>query len=71
MTPKLKDAIERTARTFVQTTAGAMLALLLVTDNAGWDDVPKAALASAFAGFLAFLGALAGPLAPKKSTPVE
>ena len=60
MSDAMRDAVERAARTFVQTTAGAMLALLLVAD-AGWDDVPKAALAGAFAGFLSLLGRLAGP----------
>jgi hypothetical protein len=65
MSDKFLDALERAARTFAQTFAGALLALLAV-EGASWDDVPKAALAAAFAGFLAVLAAYA---VPAKSAP--
>ena len=65
MSDKLKDAIERAARTFAQTFAGALLALLTF-EGASWDDVPKAAVAASFAGFLAVLSAYA---VPAKSSP--
>lgn len=60
MPDKMKDALERAARTFVQATAGAML-VTLGTDGAAWSDVPTAAVAGSFAGFLALLARVAFP----------
>jgi len=54
------DALERAVRTFVQTAAGALLALLSI-EGASWDDVPQAALAAAFAGLLAVVAYVASP----------
>lgn len=60
MGDKVKDALERALRTFVQATAGAML-VTLGTDGAAWSDVPTAAVAGAFAGFIALLAMVAFP----------
>lgn len=57
-------AAERAARTFAQTTAAVMVGEL-VRDGAAWSDVPTAASIGGFAGFLALLMAVAGPLAPR------
>lgn len=54
------DALERAARTFAQTTAGALLALLTV-EGASWVDVPHALLAALFAGFLSLVAYVANP----------
>lgn len=61
---KYSDAAERAARTFAQTTA-AFMVVELVKDGASWATVPEAASVGAFAGFIALLMAVAGPLAPR------
>jgi hypothetical protein len=60
VSPKLKAAVERALRTFVQASFGAML-VLLAKDGASWADVPAAGIAGAFAGFLALLALYAYP----------
>lgn len=61
---KYGPALERAARTFVQTTAAVMVVELAKSD-ASWVTIPAAASVGAFAGLLALLMAVAGPLAPK------
>lgn len=68
MSPKLKDAGERAARTFIQASTGAVIPLLVV-DGAAWDDIPKAASVGAFAGIISWLMALNKWSAPRKSEP--
>jgi hypothetical protein len=57
---RLLNALERAVRTFIQAAAGMMLGLLTV-QGAGWDDLPDALLAGAFAGLLAVLALYAVP----------
>ena len=64
VTVRKRDAVERAARTFMQTTAAVMV-VELVKDGASWVTVPASASVGAFAGFIALLMAIAGPLAPR------
>ena len=59
-----RNAIERSGRTFVQTTA-AIMVVELVKDGASWGTLPEAASVGAFAGVIALLMAIAGPLSPR------
>lgn len=62
---RAKDALERAARTFAQATAAAML-VELGREGAAWSTFLPAASVGAFAGVIALLMAVAGPLAPRR-----
>ena len=64
MSDRLKDALERAARTFAQATAAAMV-VELTREGAAWDALIPAASVGAFAGLLALLMVVAGP-APRQ-----
>lgn len=64
MSSRLKDALERAARTFAQATAASMV-VELAREGADWSAFLPAASVGAFAGVLALLMVAAGPLAPR------
>jgi hypothetical protein len=58
-----RDALERAGRTILQT-AAAVAVIELAKDGASWSTVPAALSVGAFAGLIALLMAVAGPLKP-------
>lgn len=68
MSPRWKAALERAARTFVQSAAAAAL-VVLAKDGADWSVVPQAASIGAFAGLIAIVAMFAAP--PRQEPPVK